>query len=94
MVSRNTVAKLRTNIEEYVGKEICITANVGRNRCISRKGVIEGTYPSLFVFKENDSDSKLSYSYADVITNILQINLPNGEEIFKEDYSTPKYTRL
>lgn len=94
MVSKESLLKVRQDVESYVGQEILIKANIGRNKCICRKGVIDSTYANLFVFKENDTLSKLSYSYADLATNNLELSLPTGEAIANYNFSTPKYTRL
>lgn len=94
MVSKESLLKIKQDVENYIGQEICVKANVGRNKCIYRKGVIDSTYPNLFVFKEEVTDSKLSYSYADLVTNTLELSLPNGEMITHYDFSSPKYTRM
>ena len=75
MVSKDSLLKVKQDVESYVGQEILIKANVGRNKCVCRKGVIDSTYPNLFVFKENETSSKLSYSYADLVTNNLELSL-------------------
>ena len=50
MVSKDSLMKIRQDVENYVGQEICVKANVGRNKCIERKGYIDSTYTNLFVF--------------------------------------------
>lgn len=94
MVSKDSLLKIKQDVENYVGQEIFVKANVGRNKCICRKGVIDSTYSNLFVFKELETENKLSYSYTDLVTNNLELSLPNGECITNYDFSTPKYTRL
>lgn len=94
MVSKDSLLKVKQDVESYVGQEILIKANIGRNKCVCRTGVIDSTYPNLFVFKEKDTSSKLSYSYADLVTNNLELSLPSGEALTNYDFSTPKYTRL
>ena len=94
MVSKEALSKIRNDVESYVGQEIFVKANVGRNKCIYRRGVIDSIYPNLFVFKENDTSNKLSYSYTDLVTNTLELSLPTGEVITNYEFSTPKYTRL
>ena len=91
MVSKDSLMKIRQDVENYVGQE---KANVGRNKCIERKGYIDSTYTNLFVFRDSETDSKLSYSYSDLVTNTLELSLPSGEPITRYDFSTPKYTRL
>ncbi len=94
MVSKESLQKVKQDVESYVGQEILVKANIGRNKCICRKGVIDSTYPNLFVFKESDTQSKLSYSYADLVTRNLQLSSIDGELITNYDFSNPKYTRL
>ena len=94
MVSKDVLQKIRQDVEEYMGQEIFVKANVGRNKCICKRGVIDSTYTNLFVFKESETDSKLSYSYTDLVTNNLQLSMLNGEPITNYDFSTPKYARL
>lgn len=94
MVSKDALIKVKQDVEGFIGQDILVKANVGRNKCICRRGTIDSTYPNLFVFKEAETDSKLSYSYADLVTNMLEISFPNGESAINYDFSTPKYTRL
>jgi uncharacterized protein Veg len=94
MVSKDSLLKIKQDVESYVGQEILVKANIGRNKYKSRIGVIDSTYPNLFVFKELETENKLSYSYADLITNNLELSLPTGESITNYDFSTPKYARL
>ncbi len=94
MVSRDTLQKVRQDIESYKGQEILVKANIGRNKCICRKGVIDSTYSNLFVFKDQDTSSKMTYNYTDLITNTLELSLPTGEVISNYDFSPPKYLRL
>ena len=89
MVSKDSLLKIKQDVEEYVGQEVFVKANIGRNKCIFKKGVIESTYSNLFVFRDEETDNKLSYSYTDLV-----LILPTGELISKYDFSTPKYKRL
>lgn len=95
MVSKDSLLKVKEEVETFIGQEILIKANIGRNKCICRKGMIDSTYPNLFVFKDIETSNKLSYSYADLVTNNLQlIDSENGQALTNYDFSTPKYTRL
>ncbi|MDD3303904.1 MAG: Veg family protein [Clostridia bacterium] len=94
MVSKDSLLKVKQEVETHIGQEIFVRANIGRNKCICRRGVIDSTYSNLFVFKECDTSNKLSYSYADLVTNNLQLSSVNGEVLTNYDFSNPKYTRL
>lgn len=94
MVSKDSLLKVKAEVETFIGQEILVKANVGRNKCVCHKGVIDSTYPNLFVFKENETSNKLSFSYTDLVTNNLQLNSIDGQALTNYDFSTPKYTRL
>lgn len=94
MVSKDSLLKVKQEVETYIGQEIFVKANIGRNKCICRRGVIDSTYTNLFVFKDSENANKLSYSYADLVTNNLQLSSVNGEVLTNYDFSNPKYTRL
>lgn len=94
MVSRDSLQKVKQDVESYIGQEIFVKANIGRNKCIFRKGVIDSTHTNLFVFRDEETESRMTYNYTDIVTNNLEISLPTGEVISNYDFSTPKYTRL
>lgn len=94
MVSKESLLKIKRDVESYIGQEIFVKANVGRNKSICRKGVIDSTYSNLFVVKDQETSNKMTYNYTDIVTNALEISLPTGEIISNYDFSTPKYTRL
>lgn len=95
MVSKESLLKIKKDVEGYIGQEILVRANIGRNKSISRKGVIDSAYSNLFVIKDQETSNKLTYNYTDLITNNLELSLPNGDVISNyECFANPKYTRL
>jgi len=59
-----------------------LKANGGRRKTIQRIGVLEETYPSVFIVKldqETNAYERVSYSYTDVLTETVQITF--SEEI-------------
>ncbi len=79
MIVRSDLVKMKENLDSIVGQEIQLTARRGRKRAITRKGVIEKTYPSIFIVRlENTRNSalegrRISYSYADVLTKAIEV---------------------
>lgn len=95
MVSKESLLKIKRDVEECIGQEILLRANIGRNRCVKKKGIVDSAYSSLFVVKDQETASKMTYNYTDIVTNNLQVILPNGEVLSSYDSCpTPKYTRL
>ncbi|NLM04988.1 MAG: Veg protein [Clostridiales bacterium] len=86
LANQSTLDEIRKNIEEYIGQEVTLRANKGRRKIMVRKGVLENTYPSVFIVKINgDYDNaarRVSYSYSDILTETVEITInQNNEQI-------------
>lgn len=93
MISKETMQQVRKDVESYIGEEIFIKSNVGRNKKVNKRGVIDSAYSNLFIVKEPESTRKLSYSYADVLMNSLEITkVEGGEQIINYEFDTSKKT--
>ena len=91
MVSKESMQKIRQDVENYIGLEIDIKSNVGRNKKVNKRGTIDSAYSNLFVVREADSTRKLSYSYADVLMNSLEITkVDDGEPLLNYNFDTSK----
>lgn len=72
-----TIMEIKKGLEGQIGKRLKLTANGGRRKTIIRSGVLSETYPSVFVVeldKEENAFERVSYSYADVLTEAVEIN--------------------
>ena len=67
MIVRNDISKVREDIEGLIGQHVVIRCNKGKRRTTINKGVLESTYPSVFVVAFNDeieqTSLKTSFSY-------------------------------
>lgn len=69
---------IKSQIDPFIGSKVRVRANKGRKRIVVSEGVLENTYPSIFVVKvRNDlgGHRTLSFSYADVLTETVQLSL-------------------
>lgn len=80
--SENVLTEIRANINSFVGREVMIKANRGRRKCLEKEGVLEKTHQNIFVIKisENQQIRRLSYSYADLLTDSVELKLKNGDQ--------------
>lgn len=91
MISKESMVRVRQDVESCIGQEIDIKSNVGRNKMVNKRGIIDSAYSNLFVVRESDSSRKLSYSYADVLMNSLEVTrVDNGEPLLNYDFDTSK----
>jgi uncharacterized protein Veg len=71
-----TLADIKKALDSNLGKKLLLKANGGRRKTIERFGVLAETYPSVFVIQLDQDENafeRVSYSYADVLTETVQI---------------------
>jgi uncharacterized protein Veg len=69
--------RIREDLGGFVGEAIRIRANRGRKKIFEVEGVLEQTYPKVFVvrFKERQIERRVSYSYADLLTQAVELTV-------------------
>ncbi len=79
-MSDNILAQIKSDLDSFVGKKVRLKANQGRRKIIEKEGVLEQTYPKVFVVKVNDkrSPQRISYSYADVLTETVEVKIKDN----------------
>lgn len=76
MIDKGELFQIKKDIETCIGKKVQFRSNRGRRKCIIREGIVENTYPSIFVVKfenEYDTTRRVSYSYTDVLTKAVEL---------------------
>lgn len=73
----NVLEKIRRDMDSFVGQEVSIKANTGRKKVFQVNGILEQTYPKVFVvrFRERQVERRVSYSYADLLTEAVEITI-------------------
>lgn len=69
--------RIRGDLENFVGQRIKVKANRGRKKVMEAEGILEGIYPKLFVVRLNErqSERRVSYSYADLLTETVELSV-------------------
>lgn len=78
LLEKETLIRIRKDIERYIGKDVILKANKGRKKTVVREGILEAAYPNLFVVRicnEYDSARKVSYTYTDVLTGTVEVTI-------------------
>lgn len=78
--------KIKDTLQECVGNEMRFKTNLGRCRVLERIGVLEEIYPNLFVIRitEDDDERCVSYTYADILTRIVELYDPKTDNDYFE----------
>ena len=79
MICRNDIANLKTDILEKVGQKIIVKGSLGRSKAFEKEATIEKAYPNLFVVRYEENDRNVTYSYTDVLTRTVEVDVFNGE---------------
>ncbi len=82
MAAKKVLAEIKQDLDAYVGKRIRLKANRGRRKVIERVGVLEQTYPNIFVIKLDEAKNlgrRISFSYSDVLTETVELSLCNED---------------
>jgi uncharacterized protein Veg len=83
MIEKGDLFQIKRDIETCVGQRVQLKANKGRKKSFIREGIIENSYPSIFVVRfENDYDTtrRVSYSYTDILTKAVELVVYKGDE--------------
>ncbi len=83
LLEKNSLTKIKKDVEDSVGKKVILKANKGRKKTTVREGILESAYPSIFVVKisnQYDSVRRVSYTYSDILTETVEVTICDGEE--------------
>lgn len=83
MATRETIARLRTTIQDNIGNKVQLKTNKGRKKVKVREGVITESYPSLFIVQVDEGKPtcrNISFKYCDILTETVEITLVSNEE--------------
>ncbi|NLH30535.1 MAG: Veg protein [Firmicutes bacterium] len=75
--NNNSIEQIKLNLDACVGKKIRLKANKGRKKVVEAEGILENTYPNIFVIRLDKSSAvkRLSYTYADVLTQTVELTV-------------------
>ena len=79
MICRTDIANLKTDILEKVGQKIIVKGSLGRSKAFEKEATIEKAYPNIFVVKYEENNRNVTYSYTDVLTRTVEVEVFDGE---------------
>ena len=79
MIYKTDIASLKTDINEKIGQKIKVKGSLGRSKLFEKEAVIERAYSNIFVVKFKEDNRNSTYSYTDLLTNTVEVDVFNGE---------------
>ena len=78
MICKTDISNLKTDILDKVGQKIIVKGSLGRSRTFEKEATIEKAYPNIFVVKYEENDRNVTYSYTDVLTRTVEVEVFDG----------------
>ena len=79
MICKTDISNLKTDILEKVGQKIIVKGSLGRSRTFAKEATIEKAYPNIFVVRYEENNRNVTYSYTDVLTRTVEVDVYDGE---------------
>ncbi|MBR2704910.1 MAG: Veg family protein [Clostridia bacterium] len=80
MICKNDITSIKADIGENIGQKIIVKGSLGRSKSFEKEATIEKTYPNIFIVKYDDNDRNVTYSYTDVLTRTIEMQVFNGTD--------------
>lgn len=79
MICRSDIANLKTDIGDIIGQKVIVKGSLGRSKTFEKEATIEKAYPNIFVVKYEENERNVTYSYTDVLTRAVEVEVFDGQ---------------
>lgn len=80
MICRDDITNLKTDINDKIGQKIIVKGSLGRSKTFEKAATIEKVYPNIFIVKYDENNRNATYSYTDVLTRTVDVQVFDGEK--------------
>ena len=78
MICQSDITSLKTDINQMVGQKIIVKGSLGRSKSFEKEATIQKAYPNIFVIKYEEDEGNVTYSYTDVLTRTVEVDVFDG----------------
>ncbi len=79
MICKADITNLKSDILEKVGQRIIVKGSLGRSKPFEKEATIQKAYPNIFIVKYEENNRNVTYSYTDVLTRTVEVEVFDGE---------------
>ena len=79
MICSADIVNLKTDILDKIGQKIIIRGSLGRNKSFEKEATIEKAYSNIFTVKYNEGARNATYSYTDILTRTVEVDVLTGD---------------
>jgi len=82
VADRSTLDEIKKQLDKHIGARVRLKTNGGRKKTIIKEGLLEKTYPSIFivVLDGQGATRRVSYSYSDILTDTVELTVMEGNK--------------
>lgn len=82
MICKNDISNIKADIEEMSDNKqrIIVKGSLGRSKSFEKEATVEKAYPNMFIVKYDDEDRNATWSYIDVLTRTVELEIFDGEK--------------
>lgn len=80
MICKKDITDLKTDIGEKLGQKIIVKGSLGRSKSFEKEATLEKAYPNIFIVKYDENERNVTYSYTDVLTRTVELQIFDGKE--------------
>ena len=79
MICKSDITNLKSDIGDIIGQKVIVKGSLGRSESFEKEATIEKAYPNIFVVKYEENERNVTYSYTDVLTRTVEVEVFDGE---------------
>ena len=79
MICKDDITNLKSDIGGKIGQKIIVKGSLGRSKTYEKEATIEKAYPNIFIVKYEENARNVTYSYTDVLTRAVEVQVFDGE---------------
>lgn len=83
VATKKILSEIKQHLDASIGKRIKLKANRGRKKVVEKLGVLEQTYPHIFVVRLDENRNtvrRVSFSYTDILTETVELTVYKDKE--------------
>lgn len=82
MICKNDISNIKADIEEMSDNKqrIIVKGSLGRSKSFEKEATVEKAYPNMFIVKYDNEDRNATWSYIDVLTRTVELEIFDGEK--------------
>ena len=80
MICKSDISNIKEDIGEKIGQKIIVKGSLGRSKSFEKEATVEKAYPNMFIVKYDNEERNATWSYIDVLTRTVELEIFDGEK--------------